>query len=139
MEIPKYDDIKPSTDLEDEKAKEDDVYNKSLCRLYQQGNKEALDELLKHNVDFITKYSKTYAKRSLHMYVSKLKMLTYEDIANENIIAFIEFVKRIDVTSNTPFNVLLIALIKNNTVRILRSYSDKKLVIHTDKEESKNE
>jgi len=68
------------------------------------------------------------------MYVSKLKMLTYEDIVNENIIAFIEFVKRIDVTSNTPFNVLLIALIKNNTVRILRSYSDKNLVIHTDKE-----
>ncbi len=137
MEIPKYDDIKPSTDLEDEKDKEDDVYNKSLCRLYQQGNKEALDELLKHNIDFITKYSKTYAKRSLHMYMHQLKMITYDDIANENIIAFIEFVKRIDVNSNMPFKTLLVALIKNNTVRILRVCSDKKLVIHTNKEETK--
>lgn len=139
MEIPKYDDIKPSTDLEDEKAKEDDVYNKSLCRLYQQGNKDALNELLEHNVEFITKYSKTYAKNSLHMYIREINQLTYDDIANENIIAFIEFVKRIDVNSNMPFKTLLIALIKNNTVKILRGYSDKKLVIHNDKEESKNE
>lgn len=137
MEIPKYDDIKPSTDLEDEKAKEDDAYNKSLCRLYQQGNKDALNELLEHNVEFITKYSKTYAKSSLHTYIREINQLTYDDIANENIIAFIEFVKRIDVNSNMPFKTLLIALIKNNTVKILRGYLDRKLVIHTDKEETK--
>jgi len=136
MEIPKYDDIKASTDLKDEADIKDDIYNKSLCRLYQQGNKEALDELLKHNMEFITNFSKNYAKRSIHVYTHAQSGLTYEDIVNENLIAFMEFMKKIDVTTDIPFKTLLIALIKNNTIRILRSYSDRKLVIYTCKEET---
>ena len=63
IEVPNYDDLVISDGLEGDE-REFDVYNKSLCRMVQEGSNEAIWEIYRCNIDFMRNIIKDVAHKS---------------------------------------------------------------------------
>lgn len=66
--------------------------NEELVRLYQEGNKEALEELIEQNRGIIAKLSNKYMNIN--------KTLEFDDLFNSGVIGFIYAVKRYDFNND---------------------------------------